>query len=85
MAVEVVRCPHCQSGEVGQYGTAATGTDRCRCQHAAQCGRTFIRASPYQGRVPQGKRPSVERTLKGSGGREIARVLQISPNTVIAG
>src|SRR5258707_691956 len=83
MAVEVVRCPHCQSGEVVKYGTAANGKDRFRCQNAARCGRTFIREYTYQGRVPQVKRQIVELTLNGSGVRDIARVLQISPTTVI--
>jgi len=63
MAVESVRCPHCQI--------------------AAGCGRTFIREYAYQGRLPQVKRQIVEMTLNGSGVRDIARVLQISPTTVI--
>jgi transposase-like protein len=52
MAVELMRCPHCQSGEVVKYGTAANGKDRFRCQNAARCGRTFIRKYTYQGRLP---------------------------------
>ena len=83
MAMKVVRCPHCQSGEVVKYGPAANGKDRFRCQNAARCGRTFIREYTYRGRVPQVKRQSVEMTLNGSGVRDSARVLQISPNTVI--
>src|SRR4029453_15964411 len=83
MAVELVRCPHCQSGEVVKYGTAANGKDRFRCQNADHWGRTFIRAYTYQGRLPQVKRQIVEMTLNGSGVRDIARVLQISPTTVI--
>jgi transposase-like protein len=83
MAVELGQCPHCQSGEVVKYGTAANGKERLRCQNAAHCGRTFIRAYTYQGRLPQVKRQSVELTLNGSGVRDIARVVRISPNTVI--
>ena len=83
MAVESVRCPHCQSGEVVKYGTTANGKERFRCQNGDSCGRTFIREYAYQGRVPQVKRQIVEMTLNGSGVREIARVLQISPTTVI--
>jgi transposase-like protein len=83
MAVEWVRCPHCQSGEVVKYGTTATGKERFRCQTAAGCGRTFLREYAYRGRVPQVKRQIVEMTLNGSGVRDIARVLQVSPPTVI--
>ena len=43
MAVESVRCPHCQSGAVGTYGTSINGKERFRCT-AATCGRTFIGA-----------------------------------------
>src|SRR5262249_45126713 len=83
MAVEMVRCPHCQSGEVVKYGTAANGKGRFRCHNGTRCGRTFIREYTYQGRVPPVKRQIVEMTLNGSGVRDIARVLRISPNTVI--
>jgi transposase-like protein len=83
MAVERVRCPHCQSEEVVKYGTTANGKARFRCQPRAGCGRTFIRAYAYQGRVPLVKCQIVELTLNGSGVRDIARVLQISPTTVI--
>src|ERR1043166_8253106 len=83
MAVEVVGCPHCQSGEVVKYGTAANGKERFRCRTTDHCGRTFIREYSYQGRLPHVKRQIVEMTLNGSGVRDIARVLQISPNTVI--
>ena len=83
MAVERVRCPHCESGEVVKYGTTTNSKERFRCKNAAGCGRTFIRQYASQGRVPQVKRQSVEMTLNGSGVRDIGRVLQISPTTVI--
>src|SRR2546427_7674804 len=83
MAVEAVWCPHCRSGEVGKYGTTTNGKARFRCQKSDKCGRTFIREYAYQGGLPQVKRQIVEMTLNGSGVRDIARVLQISPTTVI--
>ncbi len=84
MAVERVRCPHCESAEVVKYGTTANGKERFRCQNATSCGRTFIREYAYPGRLPEVKHQIVEMTLNGSGVRDIARVLQISPTTVIA-
>ena len=82
MAVEAIGCPHCQSGEVVKYGTTSNGKERYRWQQDDTCGRTFIRAYAYQGRRPQVKRQIVAMTLKGSGVRDSARVLQISPTTV---
>ena len=83
MAVERICCPHCEGGEVVKFGMTANGKARFRCQTGLGCGRTFIRQYAYQGRVPQVKRQIVEMTLNGSGVRDISRVLQISPTTVI--
>ena len=83
MAVDVVQCPHCQEKEVVKYGTASNGKARYRCQQNQRCGRTFIRAYAYPGRTPEVKRQVIEMTLNGSGVRDIARVLQVSPTTVI--
>jgi transposase-like protein len=85
MAVAVVRCPHCQSGAGGTYGTAAIGKARLRGHTAAQCGRAFLREYPSQGRVPQGKRQLVAGTRTGRGVREMARVVQSSPHPVSEG
>jgi transposase-like protein len=83
MAEEVIRCPHCHGEAVVKYGRASNGKERYRCQQLDQCGRTFIRAYAYPGRLPEVKRQIVEMTLNGSGGRDIARMLQVSPSTGI--
>ena len=83
MAVEAVRCPHCQGEAVVKYGRASNGKERFRCQQSERCGRTFIRGYAYPGRVPEVKRQIVEMTLNGSGVRDIVRVLQVGPNTVL--
>ena len=83
MAEEGIRCLHCQSEAVGKYGTASNGKARFRCQQRGQCGRTCLRVYAYPGRLPEVKRQIVEMTLNGSGVRDIARVLQVSPTTVI--
>jgi hypothetical protein len=46
------------------------------------CGKTFIREYSDLGRLPQIKEQIIEMSLNGSGIRDIARVLKISPNTV---
>jgi transposase-like protein len=83
MAEEAIRCPHCHSAAVVKYGRTSNGKERYRCQQTGPCGRTFIRAYAYPGRLPEVKRQIVEMTLNGSGVRDIARVLQVSPSTVI--
>lgn len=83
MAEEAIRCPHCQSETGVNYGTTSNGKARYRGQQMGTCGRTFIRVYAYPGRLPQGKRPIVEMTLNGSGVRDIARGLQVSPSTGI--
>jgi len=82
MAREVVQCPHCQGSEVVKYGTARNGKARYGCQQDETWGRTFIRAYAYPGCLPEVKRQSVAMTLKGSGVRDIARVLQVGPTRV---
>ena len=83
MAEEAMRCPHCHSAGVVKYGKASNGKARYRCRRADQCGRTFIRAYTYPGRTLQVKRQIVEMALNGSGVRDTARVLHVSPGTVI--
>ena len=83
MAEAVVRCPRCQSEAVVKYGKTSTGKERFRCQQSPQCGRTFLGSYTYPGCLPTVKQQIVEMTLNGSGIRDIARVLQVGPNTVI--
>ena len=83
MAEAAVRCPHCQSEAVVKYGKASNGKERFRCQQSAQCGRTFLRSYAYPGCLPTVKQQIVEMTLNGSGIRDIVRVLQVGPNTVL--
>jgi transposase-like protein len=83
MAEEVIRCLYCHSETVVKYGTISNGKARSRCQQTRTCGRTFIRDYAYPGRLPEVKRQIVDRTLNGSGVRDIRAVLHISPMTVI--
>jgi len=83
MAEAAVRCPHCQSEAVVKYGKTSNGKERFRGQQTTQCGRTFLRSYAYPGCLPTVKRQIVEMTLNGSGIRDITRVLQVGPNTVL--
>jgi transposase-like protein len=83
MAEAAVKCPHCQSEAVVKYGKASNGKERFRCQQRPECGRTFVRSYAYPGCLPTVKQQIVEMTLNGSGIRDIVRVLQVGPNTVL--
>jgi transposase-like protein len=78
-----VQCPHCHSEEVIKNGKSAEGKQRYRCQNENCPYRTFILNQTYPGRSRQVKQQIVEMTLNGSGVRDIARVLRVSPTTVI--
>ena len=81
MAEAAVKCPHCQSEAGVKYGKTGTGTERFRCQQSAACGRTFLRTYAYPGCLPTVKQQIVDMTRKGSGIRDIARVLHVGPKT----
>src|SRR5215471_21519110 len=83
MAEAAVRCLHCQSEAVVRDGKTRNGKKRFRCSQRAQCGRTFLRSYAYPGCLPTVKQQIVEMTLNGSGIRDIVRVLQVGPNTVL--
>ena len=83
MAFEPIHCPGCHGVAVVKYGKTSDGKQRFRCQNpACTCG-TFIHHYTYQGILPEVKRTIVDMSLNGSGIRDIARVLHVSPSTVI--
>ena len=75
-------CPRCGCLHTKKNGTTAQGKQRYRCK---ACGRQFLFALDYSYRayVPLLRELIVPMTLNGSGIRDTARVLQISPNTVL--
>ena len=83
MAFIPVRCPYCQSEEVIKGGKTDTGKQRYRCHNPACSHHSFLLDSAYQGRSPQIKQQVIEMSLNGSGVRDTARVLGISPTTVL--
>jgi transposase-like protein len=78
-----MRCPACQSTDVIQHGITAQGKQRYRCKNPNGASQTLLVEYSHQGRVPAVKHQILEMTLNGSGIRDIARVLHISPTTVI--
>jgi len=79
-----VECPYCHSPEVIKAGKQANDTQRYRCQNDGCTRRIFLLQYQDRGRVPEVRRQVVDMAINGSGIRDTARVLCISPTTVIA-
>src|SRR6266403_70159 len=84
MAVVEVQCPECGSCQVVRYGHQANGEQRYRCNKLACERKIFLFQYHDKGRVPEIKRQIVDMALNGSGIRDTARVLGVSPTTVIS-
>ena len=78
------QCPHCQSPQVIKAGKQATGAQRYQCQNGQCVRRIFLLQYQDRGRVLEIRRQVVDMAMNGSGIRDTARVLRISPTTVIA-
>jgi transposase-like protein len=78
-----VRCPHCQSDQVIRGGKTKTGNQRYKCQNSDCPHYSFQLDLIYKGRLPEVKEQIIDMALNGSGMRDTARVLKISPTTVI--
>ena len=83
MVLIPVRCLYCHSAQVIKGGKTDTGKQRYRCHNPSCSHRSFLLDSADKGRSPQVKQQVIELRLNGSGVRDIARVLQVSPTTVI--
>lgn len=77
-----VKCPHCQSTEVIRFGKSSNGKQRYRCLNSECPYQTFSLTLAYPGRQREVRQQIVEMTLNGSGVRDIARVLRVSPAIV---
>jgi transposase-like protein len=83
MVLVPVTCPYCHSDQVIKGGHTETGKQRYRCQQTNGPYRSFVLEPAYNGRLPHVKEQIIDRALHGSGIRDTARVLKISPTTVI--
>jgi len=83
MVLIPVRCPYCQSAHVIQGGKTDTDKHCYRCRNPDCSHQSFLLNSAYKGRSPQIKQQVIDMSLNGSGVRDTARVLGISPTTVL--
>jgi transposase-like protein len=84
MVLISVLCPHCQSDQIIKGGKTKAGKQRYKCQNADCSHYSFQLNLIYNGRLPEIKEQIVDMALNGSGIRDTARVLKISPTTVIS-
>ena len=78
-----VRCPYCHSDQIVKRGKTRRGTQRYLCQNTACIPQSFLLEYRYQGRLPEVKQQIIDMSLNASGVRDTARVLHISPDTVL--
>ena len=83
MILEAIHCPDCDGIEVIKHGTTPSGKQRYFCQSSECARRAFIMQYRYAGYLPKVKQQISEMAMNGSGIRDPARVLHISPTTVI--
>jgi len=83
MVLLPVCCPCCGEDSVVKKGKTEQGKQRYLCLKGECPKRTFILDYAYNGLLPDVKGRIIDMALNGSGIRDTARVLRVSPNTVI--
>jgi transposase-like protein len=84
MILQVLHCPFCQGTDIVRHGTTRQGKPRYRCRQCREGrGRTFLLDCSYAGQSPEIKEQIIEMAMNASGVRDTARVLHVSPTTVI--
>jgi insertion element IS1 protein InsB len=84
VAVVAVLCPECGSREVVKYGRQANGEQRYQYNNLG-CERTiFLLRYHNIGPLPEVKQQMIDMALNGSGIRDTARVLGVSPTMVMS-
>ena len=83
MLLMPVLCPHCHSDHVIKGGKTKAGQQRYQCQNVDCLRYSFQLELLYKGRSPAIQEQIVDMSLNGSGIRDTARVLKVSPTTVI--
>jgi len=83
MVTEPVHCPRCRGTEIYRHGHSITGKKRYICRSSDCPKQTFILDYSNKGYLPSVKLKITDMAMNGSGIRDTARVLDISPVTVI--
>jgi IS1 family transposase/transposase-like protein len=83
MATISVFCPECNGKDVVKHGYLPKGEQRFRCRNETCKKGSFILNYTAKGRLPETASKIVDMAMNASGIRDTARVLGISPTTVI--
>ena len=84
MIIHVLHCPSCQGIAIVTHGLSPEGKQRSRCRTGLEGrGRTLLLDYSYAGQSPAVKQQIVAMALNARGMRDTARVLHVSPTTVI--
>ena len=83
MVLIPVICPVCDHDKISKRGKTENRKQRYLCQNLECPVKTFILDYDYNGRLPEVKKKIIDMAMNGSGIRDTARVLEISPTTVI--
>ena len=79
----MLHCPYCEGIDIVKHGLSPEGKQRYRCRVCLRRGRTFLLEYSYAGQSPDVKQQIVDMAMNASGIHDIARVLHVSPTTVI--
>ena len=83
MMSQVLHCPYCQGIDMARHRKTTQGKQRYRCRQCPDRGRTFLLDYSYPGQSQHIKEQMVDMAMNASGIRDTARVLHVSPTTVI--
>jgi transposase-like protein len=83
MIIHILHCPHCHGTDIVRHGHIRQGKQWYRCREQCCAGRTFLLGYSYPGQSPDVKGQIVDMAMNASGIRDTARVLHVSPTTVI--
>src|SRR5215510_8339666 len=84
MISQVLHCPYCNETDIVRHGMSPEGKQRYRCRQCLEGrGRTVLLEYSYAGQSPAVKQQIVDRAMNARGIRDTARVLHVSPTTMI--
>ena len=83
MVTHVLHCPYCQGTDIVRHGTTPQGKQRSRCRQCPEHSRTLLLDYAYPGQFPHIQEQIDDMAMHASGIRDTARVLYVSPTTVI--
>jgi len=78
-----VKCPNCHHTNVIKSGFTGQGKQRYLCKDVDCPSTTFLLNYSYQACFLYVKKKIIDMAINGSGIRDTARVLKVSPNSVI--